>query len=63
MTLFDTLNSTIMSSAYGWALENPIRKLYYNFTVTGISVVAAFAIGIFSLSPASVDLTYPDTRL
>lgn len=58
MTLFDTLNSTFMCSAYGWALENPIRKLYYNFTVTGISVLAAFAIGFFSLSQASVDLTY-----
>ncbi|MGK2877544.1 MAG: HoxN/HupN/NixA family nickel/cobalt transporter [Solirubrobacterales bacterium] len=58
MTLFDMVNSTFMSSAYRWALENPARKLYYNFTVTGISVVAAFAIGIFSLLRAPVDLAF-----
>ncbi|MGH2959401.1 MAG: HoxN/HupN/NixA family nickel/cobalt transporter, partial [Solirubrobacterales bacterium] len=58
MTLFDTLNSTFMCSAYGWALKSPARKLYYNFTVTGISVLAAFAIGIFSLMQAPLDLAY-----
>jgi high-affinity nickel-transport protein len=58
MTLFDTLNSTIMHSAYRWAVEHPVRKLYYNFAVTGISVVAAFAIGIFTLTRAPIDLTY-----
>jgi high-affinity nickel-transport protein len=58
MTLFDTLNSTFMHAAYRWAFEHPVRKLYYNAAVTAISVVAAFAIGIFSLLRAPIDLTY-----
>lgn len=58
MTLFDTLNSTFMHSAYSWAFEHPVRKLYYNFAVTGISVVAAFSIGLFSLLRAPIDLMY-----
>ena len=47
-----------MHSAYRWACEHPERKLYYNLAVTGISVVAAFAIGIFSLLRAPIDLAY-----
>jgi high-affinity nickel-transport protein len=58
MTLFDTLNSTFMQAAYRWAFEHPVRKLYYNVVVTGISVVAAFAIGIFSLLRTELDLAY-----
>jgi high-affinity nickel-transport protein len=34
-----------MLGAYGWAFAKPIRKLYYNLTVTAVSAVAAFAIG------------------
>jgi nickel/cobalt transporter (NiCoT) family protein len=45
MSLMDTTDSTIMVGTYGWALVNPIRKLYYNMTVTFASVVAALAIG------------------
>jgi high-affinity nickel-transport protein len=58
MTLFDTINSTFMHAAYSWAFEHPVRKLYYNFAVTAISVVAAFAIGVLSLLRAPIDLTY-----
>lgn len=49
MTLFDTLNSGFMRLAYGWATDNPIKRLYYNFTVTSISVVGALTIGALSL--------------
>jgi high-affinity nickel-transport protein len=45
MSLMDTTDSTIMVGTYGWALVNPIRKLYYNMTVTFASVVAALVIG------------------
>jgi high-affinity nickel-transport protein len=45
MSLLDTTDSTIMVGAYGWAFVNPIRKLYYNMTVTFASVVAALIIG------------------
>jgi high-affinity nickel-transport protein len=45
MTLVDTANSVLMTGAYGWAFENPIRKLYYNLTITFISVVVAVVVG------------------
>jgi nickel/cobalt transporter (NiCoT) family protein len=45
MSLMDTTDSTVMVGTYGWALVNPIRKLYYNMTITFASVVAALVIG------------------
>jgi nickel/cobalt transporter (NiCoT) family protein len=45
MTLVDTLDSTLMVGAYGWAFVRPVRKLWYNLTITSVSVVVAFAIG------------------
>jgi nickel/cobalt transporter (NiCoT) family protein len=45
MSLMDTLDGAFMSHAYGWAFSNPIRKIYYNITVTSLSVVVALAIG------------------
>jgi len=45
MSLFDTLDGCFMNFAYGWAFFRPIRKVYYNVTITGLSVVVAFVIG------------------
>lgn len=45
MSLFDTLDSAVMVKAYSWATINPIRKVYYSLTVTGISVMVAVLIG------------------
>jgi high-affinity nickel-transport protein len=45
MTLFDSLDGVFMSTAYGWAFARPVRKIYYNLTVTGLSVAVAFLIG------------------
>ena len=45
MVLVDTTDGVTMRLAYGWAFLNPIRKIYYNLTVTIISVLVAFAIG------------------
>jgi len=45
MTLIDTTNSVMMVGAYGWAFEKPVRKLYYNMTITFASVVVAVLIG------------------
>lgn len=45
MSLFDTLDSAVMVKAYSWATFNPIRKVYYSLTVTGISVMVAVLIG------------------
>lgn len=45
MALIDTLDNVIMVGAYGWAFNKPQRKLYYNMTITGTSVVVALFIG------------------
>ena len=49
MSLMDTLDGAFMSQAYGWAFSNPIRKVYYNITVTSLSVVVALVIGTVEL--------------
>ncbi|WP_371852152.1 HoxN/HupN/NixA family nickel/cobalt transporter [Bradyrhizobium brasilense] len=45
MMLVDTTDSVLMVGAYGWAFLNPIRKIWYNLTITAISVVVALLIG------------------
>lgn len=45
MTLIDTTDNILMLGAYGWAFVKPVRKLYYNITITSISVVVALAVG------------------
>ena len=49
MSLFDTLDGAFMNFAYGWAFSQPVRKLFYNITVTGLSVVVALMIGTIEL--------------
>ena len=49
MTLFDTIDGVFMTQAYKWAFLKPLRKIYYNFTVTVLSVTVAFFIGILVL--------------
>jgi high-affinity nickel-transport protein len=45
MTLIDTTDNILMLGAYGWAFTKPIRKLYYNMTITFVSVVVAVVVG------------------
>ncbi|HTI80103.1 MAG TPA: HoxN/HupN/NixA family nickel/cobalt transporter [Acetobacteraceae bacterium] len=45
MSLMDTSDSILMVGAYGWAFVKPMRKLYYNLTITGVSVVVAVVVG------------------
>lgn len=45
MTLVDTTDGILMLGAYGWAFVKPIRKLYYNLTITAVSVVVALVVG------------------
>jgi len=45
MTLIDTTDSILMLGAYGWAFVKPIRKLYYNITITAVSVIVALSVG------------------
>ena len=45
MALLDTADSVLMTGAYGWAFVKPIRKLYYNLTITAVSVMVALLVG------------------
>jgi high-affinity nickel-transport protein len=45
MCLFDTIDGTFMNFAYGWAFSQPVRKVYYNITITSLSVMVALVIG------------------
>lgn len=49
MSLFDTADGVLMSRAYGWAFLKPVRKVFYNLTVTLLSVLVALVIGVLVL--------------
>ena len=49
MSLFDTADGCFMNFAYDWAFARPVRKVYYNLTITGLSVFVAFFIGTVEL--------------
>jgi high-affinity nickel-transport protein len=55
MSLFDAIDGVLMSRAYGWAFLQPIRKVYYNLTVTVLSVVVALVIGVIVLAGLVAD--------
>lgn len=50
MSLLDTLDGSFMNFAYGWAFLRPVRKVYYNITITGLSVAVALIIGSIELA-------------
>src|SRR5438270_685199 len=49
MSLLDTIDGSFMNFAYGWAFSKPVRKVYYNITITGLSVAVALFIGTVEL--------------
>jgi high-affinity nickel-transport protein len=49
MSLLDTIDGAFMNFAYGWAFASPVRKLFYNITITGLSVAVALLIGSVEL--------------
>ncbi|HWD78181.1 MAG TPA: HoxN/HupN/NixA family nickel/cobalt transporter, partial [Kribbella sp.] len=49
MSLLDTIDGCLMNFAYGWAFAKPVRKVYYNITITGLSVAVALVIGSIEL--------------
>ena len=60
MALMDTADGIFMNVAYGWAFFNPVRKVYYNLAITGLSVFICFFIGtveILGLLPQEMHLT------
>src|ERR1700690_653117 len=57
MCLMDTTDGVFMNLAYGWAFFNPVRKVFYNLAITGLSVAICFVVGgieALSLVPAEV---------
>jgi high-affinity nickel-transport protein len=55
MALLDTIDGSFMNFAYGWAFSKPVRKVYYNLTITGLSVVVALIIGTIELLSVLAD--------
>ncbi len=49
MSLFDALDGAFMCVAYGWAFMRPVRKVFYNITITALSVIVALVIGVIEL--------------
>jgi nickel/cobalt transporter (NiCoT) family protein len=49
MSLLDTIDGCFMNFAYGWAFSRPVRKVFYNVVITGLSVAAAFVVGTIEL--------------
>ena len=49
MSLLDTIDGSFMNFAYGWAFSMPVRKVFYNITITGLSVAVAVVIGTIEL--------------
>jgi nickel/cobalt transporter (NiCoT) family protein len=50
MSLLDTIDGAFMNFAYGWAFAQPVRKMYYNMTITGLSVAVALIVGSIELA-------------
>jgi len=63
MSLMDTADGAFMSRAYSWAFSNPIRKVFYNLTVTGLSVFVALFVGLVELSQIMIQQLHLTGRL
>ncbi|HEX5414161.1 MAG TPA: HoxN/HupN/NixA family nickel/cobalt transporter [Chloroflexota bacterium] len=65
MSMMDTADGAFMTKAYSWAFSSPVRKIYYNITVTGISILVAFIVGtieLLSIAQAQLNLDGPFWR-
>ena len=62
MSMMDSIDGSFMNFAYGWALSKPVRKVFYNLTITGLSVAVALVIGtieVGGLVSSELDLSAP----
>jgi high-affinity nickel-transport protein len=55
MSLLDTIDGAFMNFAYGWAFAKPVRKVFYNITITGLSVAVALIVGSLELLAVLAD--------
>jgi high-affinity nickel-transport protein len=58
MSLMDTADGAFMSNAYSWAFASPIRKVFYNLTVTSLSVFVALFVGVVELAQILVQILH-----
>src|SRR5438045_5183185 len=66
MSLMDTADGAFMSHAYGWAFSSPVRKVFYNISVTSLSVAVAWMVGgieLLQVLAAKLSLDGPFWRL
>jgi nickel/cobalt transporter (NiCoT) family protein len=56
MSLMDTADGAFMARAYGWAFSNPVRKVFYNLTMTGLSVFVALFVGLVELTQILISM-------
>ena len=56
MSMMDTTDGAFMSKAYSWAFASPVRKVFYNLTVTSLSVFVALFVGVVELTQILIDL-------
>lgn len=61
MCLMDSVDGVFMNAAYGWAFAKPVRKVFYNLTITGISVAVALIIGTIELVGVIADQAHITT--
>ncbi len=61
MCLLDTVDGVFMNAAYGWAFARPVRKVFYNITITTISVAVALIIGTVELISVLAEQAHIDT--
>jgi len=58
MSLMDTTDGAFMSKAYSWAFASPIRKVFYNLTMTSLSVFVALFVGVVELSQILIQILH-----
>jgi high-affinity nickel-transport protein len=63
MTVMDTTDGVLMCKAYDWAFLNPLRKIFYNITTTGLSVAVALLVGTIELLQVLIGLLNLHGRL
>ena len=59
MTAMDTTDGVLMVKAYDWAFVNPLRKIFYNITITSMSIGIAVVIGVVQLLQVAIDVWHP----
>jgi high-affinity nickel-transport protein len=55
MSLLDSIDGVFMNYAYGWAFAKPVRKIFYNIVITGLSVAVALVIGTIEIASIIAD--------